>query len=448
MPSATEQRQVFTVASLNAEVRQVLEQGFGMVWLMGEISNFAAPGSGHWYLTLKDERAQIRAAMFRNANQRVRIRPQNGIQVLVRAKITVYEPRGDYQLIIEHMEDAGAGLLQQQYEQLKQKLQAEGLFDPAVKKPLPSEIRRVGVLTSPTGAAIRDVLAVLKRRDPSIEVVIYPSAVQGQAATQELLRMLQRACDRNEVDVLIITRGGGSLEDLWCFNDEQLAYALHSCPLPTISAVGHEVDFTIADFVCDVRAPTPSAAAELVSTDQRERLRHAQQFEQRLQQAWLRFRTHQQQAHLHLHRRLLQQDPQRRLHMDSQRADDLQERSIRAMQRLLQGQRQNQTTLVQRLQRVHPQRQLEPLKQHQHNLEQRLARAITTRMKERRQQFAGLSQALQMVSPLQTIARGYAVAQKEDGQVIRSPADVETGESFQVRVAQGQFSAVKTEPTK
>lgn len=443
MPTANEQRQVFTVASLNAEVRQVLEQGFGSIWLMGEISNFAAPGSGHWYLTLKDERAQIRGAMFRNANQRVRIRPQNGMQVLVRAKITVYEPRGDYQLIIEHMEDAGAGLLQQRYEQLKQKLQGEGLFDPAVKKPLPSEIRRVGVLTSPTGAAIRDVLAVLRRRDPSIEVVVYPSAVQGQAATGELLQMLQRACERNEVDVLIVTRGGGSLEDLWCFNDEQLAYALHSCPLPTISAVGHEVDFTIADFVCDARAPTPSAAAELVSTDQRESLRRTQQLEHRLQQAWQRFHSHQQQTHQHLRRRLLQQDPQRRLQLDSQRADDLQERSIRAMHRLLHAQQQRQQTVSHRLQRVHPERQIEPLQLHRQALEQRLFRAMSTSLKQQQQRFSGMSQALQMVSPLQTIARGYAVAQKGDGQVIRSPEDLAAGESFQVRVAKGQFTATK-----
>src|SRR5690606_5486696 len=218
------------------EVRQVLEQGFGSIWLVGEISNFAAPNSGHWYFTLKDERAQIRAAMFRNANQRVRIRPQHGMQVLVRAKLTVYEPRGDYQLIVEHIEDAGAGLLQQKYEQLKAKLQAEGLFEPAHKQALPEVIRKVGVITSPTGAAVRDILAVLKRRDTSIEVVIYTSAVQGQAETDELLNVIQRAVMRNEINVLIMARVGSSLEYLWCFNLGQLAYALHSCPIPTISA--------------------------------------------------------------------------------------------------------------------------------------------------------------------------------------------------------------------
>src|SRR5690554_726433 len=235
-----QQPHIFTIYGLNTEVRQVLEQGFGSIWLVGEISNFSTPSSGHWYFTLKDERAQIRAAMFRNANSRVRIRPQHKMQVLVRAKLTVYEPRGDYQLIIEHMEDSGAGLLQQKYEQLKAKLQSQGLFAAEHKQALPESIKKVGVITSPTGAAIRDVLAVLRRRDPSIEVVIYPSAVQGQAATGELLNMLQRAITRNEVDVLILTRGGGSLEDLWCFNDEQLAYAIHSSPLPIISAVGHE----------------------------------------------------------------------------------------------------------------------------------------------------------------------------------------------------------------
>src|SRR5690606_15481428 len=304
------------------------------------------------------------------------IRPQHGMQVLVRAKLTVYEPRGDYQLIIEHMEDAGAGLLQQKYEQLKANLQSEGLFAPEHKQPLPETIKKVGVITSPTGAAVRDILAVLKRRDPSIEVIVYPSSVQGQAATGELLNMLQRAVMRNEVDVLILARGGGSLEDLWCFNDEQLAYALHSCPLPTISAVGHEVDFTICDFVADVRAPTPSAAAELVSRDQRETLARIQHLSHRVEQAWARHYRQQLQHHAHLSQRLQQQHPQRQLQQNGQRLDELAMRTQNALQRYLQQAKSNQIQLHSRLGNVHPERRIAPLKQQQQQLQQRLSLAM------------------------------------------------------------------------
>lgn len=440
-----QQPHIFTVHGLNTEVRQVLEQGFGSIWLVGEISNFSAPSSGHWYFTLKDERAQIRGAMFRNANSRVRIRPQHGMQVLVRAKLTVYEPRGDYQLIIEHMEDAGAGLLQQKYEQLKAKLQAEGLFDPAHKQPLPTDIKKVGVITSPTGAAVRDILAVLQRRDPSVEVIIYPSSVQGQAATGELLQMLQRAIARDEVDVLIMARGGGSLEDLWCFNDEQLAYALHSCPIPTISAIGHEVDFTICDFVADMRAPTPSAAAELVSRDQRETLQRLHQLSHRAEQSWLRIYRQQRQHVAHLAQRLGQQHPQRQLQQNGQRLDELSLRTHNAVQRWLQHQQRTQTQFVGRLQNVHPERRIAPLKQQQQQLQQRLQLAMSQLLKQQRQHFQAITQGLHMVSPLQTIERGYAVVRTTDGLIVRNPNQLSAGESFQVKVADGDFMATKTE---
>lgn len=435
--------EIFSVARLNAEVRQMLERGFGAVWLVGEISNFSAPSSGHWYLTLKDEQAQIKAAMFRTSNQRVSMRPQNGMQVLVRAKLTVYEPRGDYQLIIEHMEDAGAGLLQQRYEQLKQRLAAAGLFSSDAKQPLPPAIRRVGIITSPTGAAIRDILAVLKRRDPSIEAIIYPSAVQGQAATAELLSMLQRAVVRNEVDVLIIARGGGSLEDLWCFNDEQLAYALHSCPIPTISAIGHEVDFTICDFVADVRAATPSAAAELVSHDRRQWLQQLQQQRQRLSASWQRYQRNQQQQLQVLQQRLQVQDPQRRMQLNSQRLDELSGRIQQAMRRALQLQQRQLVQYQQRIQRVHPERLLEPAMQRFTQLQQRLTRVMTEQTKQRQQHLQAQLQQLHLVSPLQTIARGYAVVSNAQQQVIRQPQQLAANEVFQVRVAGGEFSAKK-----
>ncbi|HCR7109782.1 TPA: exodeoxyribonuclease VII large subunit, partial [Shigella flexneri] len=264
---------IFTVSRLNQTVRLLLEHEMGQVWISGEISNFTQPASGHWYFTLKDDTAQVRCAMFRNSNRRVTFRPQHGQQVLVRANITLYEPRGDYQIIVESMQPAGEGLLQQKYEQLKAKLQAECLFDQQYKKPLPSPAHCVGVITSKTGAALHDILHVLKRRDPSLPVIIYPTSVQGDDAPGQIVRAIELANQRNECDVLIVGRGGGSLEDLWSFNDERVARAIFASRIPVVSAVGHETDVTIADFVADLRAPTPSAAAEVVSRNQQELLR-------------------------------------------------------------------------------------------------------------------------------------------------------------------------------
>ena len=276
---------IFTVSRLNQTVRLLLEHEMGQVWISGEISNFTQPASGHWYFTLKDDTAQVRCAMFRNSNRRVTFHPQHGQQVLVRANITLYEPRGDYQIIVESMQPAGEGLLQQKYEQLKAKLQAEGLFDLQYKKSLPSPAHCVGVITSKTGAALHDILHVLKRRDPSLPVIIYPTAVQGDDAPGQIVRAIELANKRNECDVLIVGRGGGSLEDLWSFNDERVARAIFASRIPIVSAVGHETDVTIADFVADLRAPTPSAAAEVVSRNQQELLRQVQSARQRLEMA-------------------------------------------------------------------------------------------------------------------------------------------------------------------
>lgn len=260
---------IFTVSRLNQTVRLLLEQEMGQVWISGEISNFTQPASGHWYFTLKDDTAQVRCAMFRNSNRRVTFRPQHGQQVLVRANITLYEPRGDYQIIAESMQPAGEGLLQQKYEQLKAKLHSEGLFDQQHKQPLPSPAHCVGVITSKTGAALHDILHVLKRRDPSLPVIIYPTAVQGDDAPGQIVRAIELANARGECDVLIVGRGGGSLEDLWSFNDERVARAIFASRIPVVSAVGHETDVTIADFVADLRAPTPSAAAKLSAATSR-----------------------------------------------------------------------------------------------------------------------------------------------------------------------------------
>ena len=264
------ERNVYSVSALNREVRLLIERGLGVIWVEGELSNLAQPSSGHWYFSLKDRDAQLRCAMFRQRNSSVGFTPRAGQQVLVRGRVSLYEPRGDYQFIAEHMEEAGVGALKREFERLKAKLAAEGLFAPELKRSLPRIPKRIGVVTSPTGAAIRDILHILARRFPPASVLIYPSPVQGEAAVPALIESLRLAGERRECDVLIVARGGGSLEDLWAFNDERLARAIRACPIPVVSGIGHEVDFTIADFVADVRAPTPSGAAELVVPDRKE----------------------------------------------------------------------------------------------------------------------------------------------------------------------------------
>ncbi|RZN58931.1 exodeoxyribonuclease VII large subunit [Avibacterium paragallinarum] len=324
---------IYSVSQLNQQARRLLEGQLGSVWLTGEISNFTQPVSGHWYLTLKDENAQVRCAMFRMKNLRVAFRPQNGMQVLVRASVSLYEPRGDYQLIIETMHPAGEGLLQQQFEALKMKLAAEGLFAQNLKKNLPHFCRKVGVITSPTGAALQDILHILQRRDPSLNVIIYPTAVQGQEATAEIVQMIELANCRQEVDVLIVGRGGGSLEDLWCFNEEAVARAIFHSAIPVISAVGHETDVTIADFVADVRAPTPSAAAELVSRDQQELIRQLNEKCQRLEMALDRLFNEKSQWLNQLQLRLQNRHPQIQLNQQKSHLAQLNYRLQFAIQR-------------------------------------------------------------------------------------------------------------------
>ncbi|WP_404401665.1 exodeoxyribonuclease VII large subunit [Idiomarina seosinensis] len=432
---------VYSVSKLNNDIRRTLEQGFGNVWLVGEVSNFAAPGSGHWYFTLKDEKAQIRCAMFRGNNQRAKVRPQNGVQVLVRARVTVYAPRGDYQLLVEHIEDAGQGLLQQRFEELKVKLAAEGLFANERKRPLPADIRRVGVVTSPTGAAIQDILAVMKRRDPQVEVVIYPSSVQGESAIPQLQHMLRSAFNRNEVDVLIVGRGGGSIEDLWCFNDEQVARLLLDAPMPVISAVGHEIDFTICDFVADLRAPTPSSAAEVVTKDRSQSAQQISALQQRLVLAQQRKLKAALQQWQHLQLRLQQQHPQRQLQQQSQRSDELQARAVRALTSQLQQLKQRHQYLLGRLQALHPEKELLRYQNRLNEAQQRLTPAINRLLKQKGEQQRALMQALNIVSPLNTLDRGYAIVRDSAGNVIRDSQQAPKGTELSVKLAKGELKA-------
>ena len=432
---------IYSVSRLNSEVRLTLELQFQTLWLQGEVSNFVAAASGHWYFSLKDSAAQVKCAMFKMANRGSSFRPQNGQQVLIRARISVYEPRGEYQLLAEFIESAGAGLLKQQFEQLKAKLQAEGLFDPARKKALPAQVQRVGVITSPTGAAVRDIVTVLKRRAPGIEVIIYPSQVQGETAAAQLRNMLCSAIRRNEVDVLIIGRGGGSLEDLWCFNDELLCRAVAACPIPIVSAVGHEIDFALTDFVADVRAPTPSAAAELVSPDQSHLLARIMRLRSALIQAQRARMQHAAPKLLNLSQRLLALHPKRRLQQQQQRLDELQLRLSITIKRSVQNAQQQQQYLDKSLRQLSPVKTLLAHTQHITQLERRLINAQQLQLKQSKQQLAQLSSQLNTVSPLATLARGYSITFDDKQQVVTSSSQLKAGDKVAVKLAAGGFDA-------
>ena len=428
---------IFTVSRLNQTVRLLLEHEMGQVWISGEISNFTQPASGHWYFTLKDDTAQVRCAMFRNSNRRVTFRPQHGQQVLVRANITLYEPRGDYQIIVESMQPAGEGLLQQKYEQLKAKLQAEGLFELQYKKSLPSPAHCVGVITSKTGAALHDILHVLKRRDPSLPVIIYSTAVQGDDAPGQIVRAIELANKRNECDVLIVGRGGGSLEDLWSFNDERVARAIFASRIPVVSAVGHETDVTIADFIADLRAPTPSAAAEMVSRNQQELLRQIQSVQQRLGMAMDYFLANRTRRLTLLHHRLQQQHPQLRLARQQTALERLQQRMNLAIDSQIKRTNKRQVRLLQRLNQQNPQPRIHRVQSRIQHLEHRLAEHVHSRLSAMRERFGNAVTHLEAVSPLSTLARGYSVTTVTDGKVLKKVKQVKTGDVMTTRLEDG-----------
>ncbi|MGK3114280.1 exodeoxyribonuclease VII large subunit [Candidatus Pantoea formicae] len=443
---------IFTVSRLNTTVRQLLENEMGLVWLSAEISNFSQPSSGHWYFTLKDDGAQVRCAMFRNSNRRVTFRPQHGQQVLVRASITLYEPRGDYQLIIESMHPAGEGLLQQQFEQLKARLAAEGLFDQQFKQPLPDPARQVGVITSATGAALHDVLRVLHRRDPSLPVIIYPTPVQGVDAPAAIVRAIELANQRDECDVLIVGRGGGSLEDLWSFNDERVARAIFASRLPIVSAVGHETDVTIADFVADLRAPTPSAAAEVVSRNQIELLRRLQSQQQRMEMAMDFYIAEQQRRFTRIQHRLQQQHPQLRLARQQTTLFQLQRRLGEAMDQRLRVANRQQDRLLQRLNNQQPQGRILRAQQQMQQWQYRLQQGMEKQLNHNRQRFGNLAAQLEGVSPLATLARGFSVTTDTKGQLVKKTQQLHKGDLLRTRLDDGwvesQVTALETQKSR
>jgi len=451
-PSATKappkrpQREIFSVSRLNREVRGLLEGNFPLVWVEAEISNLSRPTSGHWYFTLKDPSAQIRCAMFRGKNSRLRFQPENGDQVLIRAQLSLYEARGDYQMIVEHMEEAGDGALRRAFEALKQRLELEGLFDEVRKKLRPTLPTQIGVITSPTGAALRDILQILERRFPAIPVMIYPVTVQGATAASEIERAIKTASKRNECDVLIVARGGGSLEDLMAFNDEKVARAIDKCRIPVVSGVGHEIDFTIADFVADLRAPTPSGAAELVSPDHHEWQQRFRQLQSRLHTATqLQLKQSEQQLDW-LSKRLQQQHPGQQLRQQAQRLDELEQRLQRNLQQRLQQQRSELAHASNRLQQHNPQRRIQQLQSTQQQLNSRLQRAMQLQLQQRRQQLQGVTRALDAVSPLATLGRGFSITRNhQDGRVLRDIEDATIGATIETRLAQGRLHSKVTE---
>ena len=430
---------IYSVSQLNQSVRLMLENQLGAVWLTGEVSNFSQPVSGHWYLSLKDENAQVRCAMFRMKNLRVSFRPTNGMQVLVRANVSLYEPRGDYQLIIESMHLAGEGLLMQQFEALKLKLAAEGLFAQHLKKNLPHFSKAVGIITSKTGAALQDILHILQRRDPSLKIIIYPTAVQGKDAATDIAQMIELANQRQEVDVLIVGRGGGSLEDLWCFNEEVVARAIFHSHLPVISAVGHETDVTIADFVADVRAPTPSAAAELVSRNQTELLQQLQYRRQRLEIALDRLFAEKQQKLRHLSLRLHNQHPQAQLRIQQQLITQLSHRLQQSLRHRWQKKAENLTALSMRLYKNPLPLRLQQYEQQLAQLKVRLNSHMNLTLSLQQKQLAHLCGKLDSLSPLKVLARGYSITQNQQNFTIRSIKDVNVGEHIKTRLTDGNI---------
>jgi len=434
----TPERDIYSVSRLNAEARQLLERGFARIWLEGELSNVVRPASGHLYFSLKDAAAQISAAMFRNRNRTLKFEPDNGMQVMVRAQVSLYEARGNYQIIVEQMEEAGDGALRREFEALKNKLAAEGLFDETAKQPLPTLPLRIGIITSPSGAAVRDVITVLKRRFPAIPVLIYPVPVQGKQAAAEIAAAIDTASRRNECDVLILTRGGGSLEDLWSFNEESVARAIHACKIPLISAVGHEIDFTIADFVADQRAPTPSAAAELASPDQVEWRGKIQTMQRQLNQCMQLQLTDWRNNLGWLNKQMEYLHPGQYLRQQSQRLDELTQRRDIAFRSIFNELQSKSKTLHVQLQQVTPQHQIRELTLKRVNLAQQL-RQLTKTMLERKQQvLAGACRMLDSISPLATLDRGYAiVSQVPEGKILNQVTASKPGDHIQARLATG-----------
>jgi exodeoxyribonuclease VII large subunit len=442
-------RDIYTVSRLNREARGLLEAALPSLWITGELSNFSRPASGHWYFTLKDEDAQVRCAMFRQRNLAVRFAPRDGMQVLLRARVGLYEARGEFQLVADHLEEAGEGELRRRFEALKQRLASEGLFDAARKRAPPRFPRRIGIVTSTTGAALRDVLQVLRRRCRGIPVLIYPVPVQGAGAAREIASALALADRRAEVDVLLLVRGGGSLEDLWAFNEEILARALAAVELPVISGIGHEIDFTIADFVADVRAPTPSAAAELAAPEAGAWIESLEITMRRLTAAIVRLFRERREAVARGARRLTALHPAQAVAQRAQRLDELQLRALTAAQRTTTGRNQHLLRLRAELEIQSPASRIASLLQRVAHARARIEPVIRHVMAVSEGRFQSAARGLQVTSPLATLDRGYSIVTvTATGSVVTDAAQAPVGTEIEARLARGHLRARVTGPAK
>lgn len=430
---------VLNPSQLNTLARDLLEGAFPMIWLEAELGNVARPSSGHLYFTLKDARAQVRCAMFKPKSTWLKFAPREGMKVLVRGRVTLYQARGEYQMVLDHMEEAGEGALRRAFEKLKAQLQAEGLFEQERKRALPAYPGRIGIITSPSGAAVRDVLSVLARRFPLVQADVLPVQVQGDAAAGQITSMLQRAAASGHYDIIVLARGGGSLEDLWAFNDEHLARAIAACPVPVVSAIGHETDFSLSDFVADVRAPTPSVAAELLVPSREDIARHLRALEARvtsLQSLHLR------QAMQRTDRaalRLNAMQPRARLDMLRRRQADAMRRLDDVWQRRMEQSRARLRHAEAILRMHHPERRIQRLRERLAALSARPQAAVARRLANDALALRGLARSLEAVSPLATVARGYSIVQHEDGRVVRSVLDAAPGDRLQMQLADGRL---------
>jgi exodeoxyribonuclease VII large subunit len=434
----TQTPKIYTVSALTEQIKDLLEEQFDFVWVEAEISNFRSPSSGHYYMVLKDEKAQIRAAMFRPQARYLRFTPEDGMKVLAQGRIGVYEPRGEYQIILDYLEPVGIGALALAFEQLKEKLAAEGLFDQKIKKPLPYLPRSVAVITSPTGAAIRDFLKIIFRRFPNIRVIVVPVKVQGEEAAAEMVEALDVVNREISVDVVVLTRGGGSLEDLWAFNREELARAIRASRVPVVSAVGHEIDFTISDMVADFRAPTPSAAAELLVVEQESLKAHLREIRDRLLLSVHNALAHSSQRLALLSKGL--RDPRRRVTESWQRLDELNERLIRLMDSLVKEHKKNLASEGRALLIHSPARVLASLFQridfHWHTLTVMISR----RIREHQTALAHLEERIKDLNPSSVLKRGYSIARKLPERIIlKDVSGLSRGDHVLVTLAEGEI---------
>ena len=442
----TPSRDIYSVSRLNREVRTILETGFPLLWIEAELSNFVRPASGHWYFSLKDQAAQVKCAMFKNRNQLVKVLPANGKQVLVRARIGLYEPRGDYQLIIEHMEEAGDGALRRQFDLLKNKLADEGLFNSEHKKEIPQHVTRVGIVTSSTGAAIHDILTTLQRRYPMQTTIVYPSQVQGKGAAQKIANAIEKANSRNEVDVLILARGGGSLEDLWEFNEEVVARAIYQSSIPIVSGVGHEVDFTIADFVADQRAATPTAAAEMISPDRYQQIQELNSIESRLVYLTQQNIQQKQQKVDWLNKRI--RHPKEQLQVMKDRLEQLNQRNIRNIKDSIRASHNKHNLLDVKLQQYSPIFRVQQLKQRHKEINKRFQLASKIIISSKKEKLHYLVNTLDAVSPLHTLKRGYAIIKDSENNIIRDVEHVKKDHIIKTELAQGYLISTVTDVKK